>query len=480
MKKILSHGVIYAVGNAANSAALLLLVPYLIKVLPTAEYGAWAIFEIVIFLLTMLNTAGLEVGLMREYYFQRDEQQRARLAGTIFLMISVLGMLITLIGTGIVISGIDFGLPGAPFTLLTVLGIGWSDALCTFFLTLFRIREQPFTFIAVSVGRMGLFTALTIAFVEAGFGLIGALGGRLIATLVCVMIAAFIARQWIAWHPERKIMNQIIRYGLPLLPTNLAAYILFAADRYVMKSFLTLEDIAVYTFAYKIAATLDVLITRPFALDWAPRRFKIATQPNPEQKYVQALLIYLWTAISFALVVVALTPLLYTLVAPPAYQTAIAIVPTILLAYIIYGLSYPLNIGIMLKDRTRDLPVIGWIAALSYIGLCWWWIPAFGLAGAAWATVVAYMLWTGCITITSLHLYPIAYPWRQIGLIVSMAAIAYGGLWLSEMWLSPTHLMVAGLRLTWVSALMIGCEWWVWYRRHTPYPKRIDSPVIGE
>lgn len=480
MKKILSHSVIYAVGNAANSAALLLLVPYLIKVLTTAEYGAWAVFEIAIFLLTLLNTSGLDVGLMREYYFQRDEQQRARLAGTTFLMISVLGVVTTLIGTGIIVSGIDFGLPGAPLTLLIVLGIGWSDALCTFFLTLFRTREQPFTYIAVSIGQMGLFAALVIGLVEAGFGLIGALGGRLIATLICVIIAAFIARQWIAWCSERKIMGQIISYGLPLLPTNVASYILFAADRYVMKSFLTLEDIAVYTFAYKIAATLDVLITRPFALDWAPRRFKIATQPKPEQKYAQALLIYLWTAISFALVIIALTPLLYTLIAPPAYQTAIPIVPIILLAYIIYGLSFPLNVGIMLKDRTRDLPVIGWIAALSYIGLCWWWIPNFRLAGAAWATVVAYILWTGCITIASLHLYPIAYPWRQIGLIVSMAAIAYGGLWLSETWLSPIHPLVAGLRLTWVSALMIGCGWWVWYNRHTHDSKRMASPVIGD
>ncbi len=465
MKKILGHSVIYAIGNAANSAALLLLIPYLINALTPAEYGAWSIFEVTIFLLNLLSLAGLEVGLMREYWFQDDEQWRARLVGNTLMMVSVIGMVIMVGGASLIAGGIDFDLPGAPHTLLLVLAIGWSEAIFTVFLTLFRIREQPITFITLSIGRMALFALFTVGLLEGGFGLTGALGARLIAAVSFITAGLIVGWRWIAWQLDRALIRRIVSYGLPLLPANLAAYLLSTADRYIIQGFLSLENVAIYTFAYKIAAVLDVLVTRPFALDWAPRRFKIATQPHPEQKYAQALLIYLWVALGFALAVMALTPLLYALIAPPVYWSAMGLVPVILLAYIIYGLSYPLNIGIMLKDRTRDLPVIGWIAACCCLALCFWWIPAFGIAGAAWATVVAYMLWTGFIAIDSLHLYPVVYPWQQIGLIVSMGVIAYGGLWLSETWFSPTHPLVAGLRLTWVSALMIGCGWLVWHHR---------------
>ncbi|MGC8953056.1 lipopolysaccharide biosynthesis protein [Chloroflexus sp.] len=465
MKKILGHSVIYAIGNTANSAALLLLIPYLINALTPAEYGAWSIFEVTIFLLNLLSLAGLEVGLMREYWFQDDEQWRARLVGNTLMMASVIGMVIMVGGASLIAGGIDFDLPGAPHTLLLVLAIGWSEAIFTVFLTLFRIREQPITFITLSIGRMALFALFTVGLLEGGFGLTGALGARLIAAVSFITAGLIVGWRWIAWQLDRALIRRIVSYGLPLLPANLAAYLLSTADRYIIQGFLSLENVAIYTFAYKIAAVLDVLVTRPFALDWAPRRFKIATQPHPEQKYAQALLIYLWVALGFALAVMALTPLLYALIAPPVYWSAMGLVPVILLAYIIYGLSYPLNIGIMLKDRTRDLPVIGWIAACCCLALCFWWIPAFGIAGAAWATVVAYMLWTGFIAIDSLHLYPVVYPWQQIGLIVSMGVIAYGGLWLSETWFSPTHPLVAGLRLTWVSALMIGCGWLVWHHR---------------
>lgn len=480
MTRIISSSLIYAIGNAANSAALLLIIPYLINTLTPAEYGAWSIFEIAIFLLNLLSLAGLEVGLMREYWFQDDEQRRARLVGNTLMVAGAIGMVIAAGGAGLVAGGIDFDLPGAPHTLLLVLAIGWSEAMFTVFLTLFRIREQPITFIILSIGRMALFALLAVGLVEGGFALTGALGARLIATVSFLTAGLIVGWRWITWQLDRALIRRIVSYGLPLLPANLAAYVLLAADRYIMQGFLSLESVAIYTFAYKIATVLDVLVTRPFALDWAPRRFKIATQPHPEQKYVQALLIYVWVAFSFALAVIALTPLLYALIAPPAYWPAMELVPVILLAYIIYGLSYPLNIGIMLKDRTRDLPVIGWIAACCCLALCFWWIPAFGIAGAAWATVVSYAVWTGIITLDSLRLYPLRYPWLLIGGMVGVSGIAYSGLWLSAQWWPATEPVVAVLRLGWIILVMSGYGLWLWQhiqRSQTPF---INMPVTSD
>ncbi|WP_322512777.1 lipopolysaccharide biosynthesis protein [Chloroflexus sp.] len=480
MKQIFSNSLIYAIGNAANSAAWLLIIPYLINALTPTEYGAWSLFEIAIFLFNMLILAGLEVGLMREYWSQADEQRRARLAGSALIMASAIGATIVTSGAVIVLGGVDFNLPGAPHTLLLVLTIGWSEAIFAVFLTLFRIREQPIWFIILSVGRMALFAALAAGLVEGGFGLTGALGARLIATIALIGGGLIAGWRWIAWQADQALIGRMVSYGLPLLPTNLAAYVLFAADRYIMQGFLSLEDIATYTFAYKIATVLDVLITRPFALDWAPRRFKIATQQHPEQRYAHALLVYLWAALGCALAIIALTPLLYSLIAPPAYWPAMDVVPVILLAYIVYGLSYPLNVGIMLKDHTRDLPVIGWIAALCCLGLCFWWIPVFGITGAAWATVAAYAVWTGLVALDSQRLYPIAYPWALIGSMVGIGGIVYGGLWFSAQWWPAAEPVAAAMRLGWVIVLMGGCGLWLWRYMHRHQAPLFDSPAAGD
>jgi len=66
-RNLLKANLIYAFGNIANSAALFLLVPYLVNAFTPEEYGAWSIFEIAILFLNMLILTGLDVGLMREY-----------------------------------------------------------------------------------------------------------------------------------------------------------------------------------------------------------------------------------------------------------------------------------------------------------------------------------------------------------------------------------------------------------------------------
>jgi O-antigen/teichoic acid export membrane protein len=126
------------------------------------------------------------------------------------------------------------------------------------------------------------------------------------------------------------------------------------------------------------------------------------------------------------------------------------VVPVILLAYIIYGLSYPLNIGIMLKDRTLYLPMIGWIAAVICLGLNFWWIPIFGMWGAAWATVVAYGVWTAGVALISLKLYHVNYSIRAIILLLGAGLIGYRGLWLLDTFISSTEIFIVGLKILWV------------------------------
>jgi len=473
---LLTANLIYAMGNAANSAALFLLVPYLVNVLTPEEYGVWALLEIAIQFLNMLTLAGLEVGLMREYWFLADGEERTRLAGSVLFTVTLWGGVLFAIGTALVLISGTPSFPGAPRAFIWALGISWVEAVFYIFLTLFRIREHAILYVMLSVGRMVLFMGVAIGFVQLGYGLSGALFGRLSGTLLMLIPAIILGFRYISPHIDRKHLIPVIRYGLPLFPTNLASYVLFGSDRYVLQHFATLEDVAVYTFAYKLAAVLDVLITRPFAIDWAPRRFKIATQRDAPSQYARILLFYLWAAVAFSLLIIALTPLFYRWLAPQEYWPGMKVVPVILLAYLIYGLSYPLNIGIMLKDRTHYLPMIGWIAAAVCLGLNFWWIPAFGMWGAAWATVVAYIIWTGGIAWVSLRLYPVKYSLWQVGTTLAAGMVGYAGLWLSDkMMLHIDDLLLITLRLFWVIAVITVEGLLLW---HYSRKKAADNLVV--
>jgi len=469
-RNLLKANLIYAFGNVANSAALFLLVPYLVNAFPPQEYGAWSIFEIAILFLNMLILTGLDIGLMREYWFLDNDNVRSQLAGNVLLAISLWGGILFVCGTVLLTIGVKSSLPGAPQTLVLVLATAWMEAVFAFFLTLFRVREQPAIFVALSVSRMALFMGMAIGLVEAGYGLPGALIGRLGGTILTLGVAIGLGYRYISARFDWTALKRVLRYGLPLLPTNIASYILFASDRYVLQHFSTLENVAIYTFAYKIATMLDILITRPFAVDWAPRRFKIATYDNAHQKYAQVLLFYLWTAITFTLLVIALTPTIYIWLSPPIYRTGMSVVPVILLAYLIYGLSYPLNVGIMLKDRTKHLPIIGWIAAAVCLGLNFWWIPRYGILGAAWATVVAYSFWTAGITWVSIKLYPVRYSLQQVGWILVAGLVGYTGIWFSDKMIPLNDaILMGGLRAGWTLIAMGATGLMLWRNNQVEY-----------
>jgi O-antigen/teichoic acid export membrane protein len=433
---VLQKNVLYAIGGAGNSLALTLLVPYLVQSLTRGQFGAWALSEVVIVLLSTVIVLGLDVGLMKEYWYAKEAEERRRLTGTVLLaqvfwsaIVFVLGFSIItrpwvsqrLAGTIEMTNAVRWG--------GMVLAISVFEGAFALLLTVFRIRERAAMFVGLSIGRVVMVVGFAIAGVRVIEGVNGALMGRMLGVMIAVGVAGFVSRREIALVMDWSLLRRALGYGLPLLPTGLAGYVLFASDRYFLQSLRGLETVAVYTFAYKVASLVDLMVTRPFALDWAPRRFKIASEPGAEKRYVSALIGYLFCATAFGSAVIVGTPYVYGLLAPQSYWEGSRIVPVIVASYIIYGLSYPLNVGIMLRDRTVLLPLIGGVAAAACIVLNVLLIPTHGMAGAAWATLGSYLIWTAMIAGVSLKHYPIKYP------MGAMVTIMVGGVFAS---LGPT------------------------------------------
>jgi O-antigen/teichoic acid export membrane protein len=407
----------YALGRVASSAGLLILMPFLVNQLTAVEYGVWVMLEIAVLLGVMVVLLGMDVGLMRIYWLLESELERRRLTGTILLWVAIWGLGLVVFAAGLGTDTFSRALGGAPSAWVWAGATAWAEGLLAVLLAAYRIREKAIAFAILSTARTLLFMALTIWLVSQGYGVAGGLAGRFAATALFVAIAMVIALRegWVGIPGYWKGLVRAARYSLPLLPANLASYVLFAGDRYFLGKLAGLAVVGVYSFAYKIGTSLDALIVRPFAADWAPRRFRIAAEPNPNQHYAQALALYLYPAVGFSLLVWAATPLIYDWFAPDVYGMGRAVVPIILVAVLVFGLSYPLNIGIMLMGKTEHIAIITAAAAgicvLLYVCL----IPRYGMFGAAWATLVGYSFYTLLVFLGSLRLYPIRYPLRPLG-----------------------------------------------------------------
>lgn len=453
---------VYAIGGVANSFALFLLIPYLVLRLTIEDYGTWNFFEVMILFVTMITGAGLDVGMIRAFWGENAVPPRV-LIGTVIIGIMVWGILLLSLAAGIIVALIQLPrvtevLPTTfnVYTLLLVVSIGVVEGWFNLLIAVLRVREQALSYVCVAFGRMLMFLVFVVVGVESGGGLIGVLNGRGLAAIIGVGIILLLLLPHFDWKWYQPIWNRVVRYGLPLLPTNIAMYMLLASDRYILTAFTSTQIVGIYGFMYKMATTLDIVIIRPFSLDWAQRRFAISKRPDAKEAFGQVALLFLWVSLTFGLLVFASTRLIYSWVANPDYIQGMPYIPLILLGFVAYGLSYPLNIGMILKDKTEWLPPLSWISAIVCLLLNLWWIPVFGMAGAAWSTLVAYGIFTLTLAIASQRLYPIHYPWWAIIKVGIIAFMAGAGIYGVELFLPSSIMLGTVMKVVWVMLLMLG------------------------
>jgi O-antigen/teichoic acid export membrane protein len=430
--RLFKSNIAYAIGSTANSLALFLLLPFLVNALGQEEYGVWSLSEVTILFLTMFILVGMDIGFMREYWFLDNEKERNNLGGTILMGILSWGLILCLLlGAGYWIwSRINPASIPAYFsssTFALILAIGLAEAMIGYVLNVFRIRELANIFVIISTSRMLLFLILTLLGIWQIGGVEGGLTGRLIADGIILIISLVLVSKWVSLKFNSRYLVKVARYGIPLLPANVASYILIASDRYILNGYASLETVAIYSFTYKIANIMEILIIRPFALDWAARRFKIATSENAGRKYAGVLLGYLFITSLAGLAILAVAPIIYRLIAPATYWAGLQVLPVLLLAIFFYGLNYPLNIGIVVKDKTHYAALVGIVCAFICLGLEFILIPKYGMMGAAWSTVISYALWAAGMAYFSLKVYPIHYPLRLVALIGAGALFGYWG-----------------------------------------------------
>jgi O-antigen/teichoic acid export membrane protein len=108
------------------------------------------------------------------------------------------------------------------------------------------------------------------------------------------------------------------------------------------------------------------------------------------------------------------------------YLVGMNIIPVVLFAYIFQGMYTNFIAGIYIKNRNRVLPIITGVGAGVNVLVNIILIPILGILGAAFATLVAYIVMAYYIYRESQKVYPIQYEWVRVLELFVAVAVAYG------------------------------------------------------
>ncbi|SOD91815.1 lipopolysaccharide biosynthesis protein [Spirosoma fluviale] len=196
-------------------------------------------------------------------------------------------------------------------------------------------------------------------------------------------------------HPDKEIVKSILKFGLPLALMLASSYINNVVDRLLIEKYLGSNKVALYAIGYDIFKQIIWLPFLIINLSNYPLLIKLH-ENKEEEKLRQSLKenvdILCFTSLLIALILfINAKEFISVFLGVPYRETALLIMPYVILGTIMYGLTvYHFNNAFQFKEKTKQIAVIYIIGACINICSNIFFLPAFGLLGAAYATVLSY------------------------------------------------------------------------------------------
>ena len=420
MGRLGREGVLYLIGTILQRGLAFLLVPIATRVLGVTDFGVYSAAAAVGSVLAMFFGLGLNFAIVRLFYDEKRGMDRTAWAFLVRVQILAAVALAGLTWlTGPVWAG-AFRQLGWGGPLQAAVGFGLANALQNASQGVLRAQRRPVAYVAVSLIQTGvggvLGLVLASEFEAAGY-LIGLGLGSLAAGTVSY---------WLTRAPVRvdwPALRVGLALGLPFLLHWLSTWALNLSDRFLLERYTTLAQLGRYQLAYALG-TVGFLLLESAQAAWGPHFFSMDDSEEKRSLPGLALLPALLTMLSVTVLLVAASPVLVDIAAPPEFGEPAITIALVASATFVRAPYFVAVVGLMDAKRSGTIATASLTAAIVNIALNLVLIPSHGIIGAASSTLVAYAVQAGMVLSRAQSLLGV----RLVRLEVLAAVVAGTGL----------------------------------------------------
>jgi len=424
------QSLIYGLGEVASQLIGFFLLPLYTRYLTPSDYGILEIFQITTSVLSIAIVMGISTALFMSYFNYENQQKRKTVVSTalIFLTLISLSIILMLVILASNFSIFFFGTPQYTIYFQVIFLTLFFDIAIVIPLAIFRAREESKKYVIISLLRLLISVGLNIYFIvvlkKGVFGILE--GGLITASFLYVLLIPGLFKE-IRFRFSKYDLKEMLKFGLPLVPANLASWILNASNRYFLLFLTTPFELGLYSMGNNFGLIVRVLIVGPFTIAWAPFYWSVEKEKNAKEIFSSVLTYFFLVGMFITLGISILSKDILVIMTTPPFYGAYKVVPLIALSYVLYGCYFIVCIGLNLRKKTKFQPLIIGIAAIINLGLNFVLIPNYGMMGAAIATFISYLTLPIGAYLISRRYYPIEYEWGRLSKIFFVAVVIYGG-----------------------------------------------------
>ncbi len=418
---------IYGLGNLLTKFTAFLLIPLYTRYLTTSEVGIFALLEMLENLLITMAPLGVLRSIWRFFPDTKQENHAQLVISGLVWTFLINVILLTLLALNYHGLSPFFGLKSGDQQLIILVLLNIFLALGGQFIkSLWQYQNRAFSFISLSLTQF--VGVLVLSIILVGYYHLG-LWGLIVAKTVILGFIFVYSTVSILWRyrslPSLKIYKKLLLYGLPLLLLALVTPILSMSSRAFLRYFVSLEEIGIYHIGFKFGMLINMFLIVPLQRGWIPMMYKLGLDESTKDIFRDVMFYYtVIGALFFISLSLFIEPVLI-FIARPEYLYGAYLVPVIAFAYFISGYRQFFVAGAALKNKTPRMVLAAAVAILSNLVLNYFLIKHYGINGAAWSTLISYLILCTVVYLLSRHLANIEWCFKRIFKVIFLVVLIF-------------------------------------------------------
>ena len=396
IKNYFFQGLVYGFGSGFDALIGFLVLPLYATSFSTEEYG---IFSILILLSTLSSSffyLGASSALSRSYFDYDKEKDRRKIVAT-SLYITVFGAILQVL-FGLLfaenLSQILFDNPNYTNHIFLILISSSLLFINQLFYLLLRLLMRSVQVVSVSIFSSIVFLSLLFIFLKNyNLGILSPILAFNISYGLSTIILVFLCRKHFSLFPNVEEFKIQLLFGLPQIIIGFSYYLIDWIDRIFINEYLSLSDVGIYSFAYKIGMLIQIGFVIPFSKIWNPIRSENLNSENITMISSKVLTYFYLFGSIFSLLIIIFIKEFFLLFSGGSDEFIVGqyVVPFVIFGHLFYGMINVMDIGLFKARKPMYTAIILLVHIPINVILNLILIPKIGYYGAAISTLLTYL-----------------------------------------------------------------------------------------
>jgi O-antigen/teichoic acid export membrane protein len=410
---LVRHSLLYFLVRVGSGIINFLAILVYTRLISPADYGQYALVVSGVGLFNTVCFQWLRLSLLR--FFPKYLEDSQKLFSTIFS--GFLGVCFLTGIVGIVLAFTDF-VPLWRNLIFMGVVLLWLEAWLELNLELQRVKLQPFRYGLMLGIKSAIALAVGAVFAMYGLGPYGPLFGLIVG---CILATLFVGRG--EWHKitlaiDRDLLKELLKYGFPLTAAFALGFIVSYSDRFIIAWLLGESAAGQYAAVYDLAQQPLALLMATINLASYPLAIRALEKDGKEEAdkiLVRNAVLLMGIGLPASLGMIVLAPNMSETLLGVKFRTGAApVLAWVAGSIFLSGLrAYHFDLAFQLSRHTVGQVWVAGSAAVLNLILNFWWIPIWGIVGAAYATFAAYFLALVLSIVLGRRVVQIPIPWWE-------------------------------------------------------------------